>query len=250
MLKTFIFDNEFKSRERIKVILEEFYEDIEIIGHSGNVHESVTLIQNNHPNLLLIDVEEGTEAGSDVLDKIDIHDTNVILTSSQDLQSLPTFNFAAAGHLSKPIHPDELKKLIDKIQEDVSQRFAQKKNSKRTPHAQMPMYVGTHKIALPTQDGLVFIPVSDILFCQAEGAYTIFCIHDGRKILVSKNLKEYEHMLERCHFFRIHNSFLVNLNHIIKYVKGDGGYVIMSNNVSIDVSRRRKEAFLFAISLR
>jgi two-component system, LytTR family, response regulator len=94
---------------------------------------------------------------------------------------------------------------------------------------------------------LIFVQVEDIVFCEADGAYTAIHLKSAGKIFVSKNLKEYEMLLTDCDFFRVHNSFLINLNEVKRYVKGEGGYVIMSNNLKVDVAKRKKDGFLAKI---
>ena len=105
-------------------------------------------------------------------------------------------------------------------------------------------------MALPTSDGLVFVKVNDILYCEASSNYTEIYMSDNKKHIVSRTLKEYEDLLAEQNFFRIHNSYLINLNRVKKYVRGEGGYVVMNNDVSLDVSKRKKESFLSRIGAR
>jgi len=105
-----------------------------------------------------------------------------------------------------------------------------------------------YRLALPTADGLVFVKINQILYCEASSNYTEIVMDDNKKYVVSRTLKEYEDMLSEQNFFRIHHSYLINLNGIKKYVRGDGGYVIMNNDKSLDVSKRKKEGFLSRIS--
>ena len=107
-----------------------------------------------------------------------------------------------------------------------------------------------YKLALPTADGLVFVKVSEILYCEAASNYTEIVLLDNRKYIVSRTLKEYEDMLAEQNFYRIHHSYLINLNEIKKYVRGEGGYVIMNNDKSLDVSKRKKEGFLSRIGAK
>jgi DNA-binding LytR/AlgR family response regulator len=113
-----------------------------------------------------------------------------------------------------------------------------------------PGAAGQNKLALPTADGLAFIRIADIIYCKAAGNYTEIYLKDGKKYLVSRQLKEYEDMLKEYNFFRIHHSSLIHLDYIQSYVKGDGGYVVMSDNTSLDVSRRKKESFLERMGYR
>jgi two-component system LytT family response regulator len=108
----------------------------------------------------------------------------------------------------------------------------------------------SYKLALPTTDGLIFIKLSEILYCEASSNYTVVYTVNKNKYIVSRTLKQYEDLLMEHNFFRIHNSYLINLNAVKKYVRGDGGYVVLDNDISLDVSKRKKDAFLTRIGAR
>jgi two-component system LytT family response regulator len=101
-----------------------------------------------------------------------------------------------------------------------------------------------HQIALPSREGLLFVKVRDIIYCESDGAYTKFHLRSGPVVMTSKNLKEYEELLTDYHFFRIHHAYLVNLKEVVRYIRGDGGQVVLSNNSTLDVSKRKKDLFL------
>ena len=107
---------------------------------------------------------------------------------------------------------------------------------------------GNQQIAISSSDGLLFIKIENILYLRGDGAYTYFFLKDGKRITVSKNLKEYENLLSEYDFFRVHKSYLIHMHEMKKYVRGEGGYVVMTNGDSVDVSKRRKESFLEALS--
>ena len=142
----------------------------------------------------------------------------------------------------KPIDIEELKRAIARVEKKSNNDMADR--LEQLFHNLKPRNGSAHKIAIPTGDGLVFVNVDTILYCEASSNYTQIYLSDGKKYVVSRTLKEYEELLEEHEFFRIHNSFVINLNAIKKYVRGDGGYVVMNNDVTLDVSKRRKEAFL------
>jgi two-component system, LytTR family, response regulator len=179
--------------------------------------------------------------GFDALRKLGKVDFEIILTTIDDDQAISSINFRGTDHLLKPIDITELKLAIKKAAKNkfgkINKRLSVLQNQHAADH-------DNSRIALPTSDGLVFLPVNDILYCQASSNYTIFVTTDGKQYVVCKTLKEYEEVLLDYNFFRIHHSYVINLNRIQKYVKGNGGYVVLNNNVSLDVSKRKKSEFL------
>lgn len=248
MLKIAIVDDEYKSRELVKMLLQSICRHVEVVGTAGNVKDSLALIRTATPDLLLLDVELGLETGFNLLEQLPAITFDVIFTTAHSHYALQAIKFSAIDYLLKPINPDELKNAVDKAQERQAQAAFAKRISVLLGNLKTPVS-GQQRVALPTTEGLIFVPVGEIIYCEADGAYTTIYTQDGSKCLVSKNIKEYEALLEANHFFRVHNSYLINLNQITKYIKGDGGYVIMSNQAAIDVSKRRKDAFLAAIAL-
>jgi two-component system LytT family response regulator len=157
--------------------------------------------------------------------------------------AVKAIKFSALDYLLKPIDKDELIQAVEKVKEKRSQSISPEQlnvlfqnlyNQKQT----------AQKIALPTMNGLEFVIADDIIHCQSEGNYTHIFLKNDLKFLISRTLKETEELLSGHNFFRVHHSHSINLNHIKKYVKGDGGYVVMSDNSSINVSRSRKEELL------
>ncbi|CAA9274295.1 MAG: hypothetical protein AVDCRST_MAG95-2933 [uncultured Adhaeribacter sp.] len=247
MLKIVIVDDEFKSRELVKVLLQSCCPDIDIVGLAGNVKDSIALIKNTSPDLVLLDVELGVETSFNLLQQLPAISFDIIFTTAHSHYALQAIKFSAIDYLLKPIDPQELKQAVEKVRARQEQVYFSKKVNVLLQNLQATTSI-QQKVALPTSDGYIFVPIDEIIYCEADGAYTTIFTQDGSKRLVSKNIKEYEAMLESNHFFRVHNSYLINLNRITKYVKGEGGYVVMSNQTSIDVSKRRKDAFLAAIA--
>jgi two-component system LytT family response regulator len=188
------------------------------------------------------------ETGFDLLTQLGDFDFEVIFTTAYAEYAIKAFKFAAIDYLLKPIDIEELKRAVSKIEKRMNDSIAQRlqqlmQNLKNTSSE-------NYKLALPTTDGLVFVKMQDILYCEASSNYTEITVMDGKKYIVSRTLKEYEDMLGEHSFYRIHNSYLINLNAIKKYVRGEGGYVIMANDKSLDVSKRKKEGFLARIGAK
>lgn len=246
MLKVIIIDDEFKSRELLKVMLMEYCQGIELVGMAEDVKSGLELLSKNPPDLLFLDVELKQETGFDLLSHIHPLNFEIIFITAHSHYAIKAIKFSAIDYLLKPINPEELKIAVEKAVERRAETTLKSKidilfnNLSAHPKQQ--------KIALPTPEGLIFAPVEDIIFCEADGPYTTIYLKSAGKIIVSKNLKEYEILLAEYNFLRVHNSFLINLNEIKRYIKGEGGYVIMSNDKKVDIAKRKKELFLSRIT--
>jgi len=242
MVRSIIVDDELKSRESLKILLEDFCENVEVLALCQNVAESITAIEAHKPDVVFLDIQMQRESGFDLLTKIKPVNFEVVFTTAYSEYAIKAFKFSAIDYLLKPIDIEELKRALYKVEKrlngNISERLEQLIQNLKPGTSQ------DYKLALPTSDGLIFIKITDIIYCEASSNYTQIFSVDGKKHLVSRTLKEYEDLLLEHNFFRIHNSHLVNLGYIKKYVRGDGGYVIMTNDVSLDVSKRKKEAFL------
>lgn len=247
MLKGIIVDDEFKSRESLRILLEEFCEGVEVCALCQNVDEGIEAIKKFKPEIVFLDIQMQRESGFDLLTRIKDIEFEVIFTTAHSEYAIKAFKFSAIDYLLKPIDINELNRAIDKVEkkrsENISTRLENLIQNLRPAQ-------GNHKLALPTLDGLVFVKVSDILYCEASSNYTEIVVQDGKKYVVSRTLKEYDDLLSEHNFYRIHNSYLINLNAIKRYIRGEGGYVVMNNDQSLAVSKRKKEGFLEKIGTR
>ena len=248
MLRAVIVDDEPKSLENLKIICEEFVSNISVIRLCRNVHDAMIAIKEHKPDIVFLDIQMQHETGFDLLAKIDDIDFEIIFVTAYSEFAIKAFKFSAIDYLLKPIDIEELRAAVAKVEQ---KRLG--KTSRRLKILQDNLFdaaVDTSKIALPSADGLVFIKTNDILYCEASSNYTIFYTAENKKYVVSRTLKEYEELLSDHNFFRIHHSYLVNLKVIKKYVKGDGGYVVLTNDVTLDVSKRKRVDFLNRLSTR
>jgi two-component system LytT family response regulator len=248
MLNCIIVDDESKSRESLKILIEDFCEGVTVKALCQDVAESMVAINEHKPDVVFLDIQLQRETGFDLLDQIKNFDFEVIFTTAFSEYAIKAFKFSAIDYLLKPIDIEELKLALAKVEKRkgnvLSDRLQQLLLNLRAGPSD------NYKLALPTADGLVFVKVGEILYCQASSNYTEITLVDNRKYIVSRTLKEYEDMLAEQNFYRIHHSYLINLNEIKKYVRGEGGYVIMNNDKSLDVSKRKKEGFLSRIGAK
>jgi two-component system LytT family response regulator len=246
-LKAIIVDDEPKARENLQILLQDFVEGVEVVALSQNIAEATQAVKQHSPDVVFLDIQLQRETGFDLLTTLRDINFEVIFTTAYTEYAIKAFKFSAIDYLLKPIDIDELKKAVAKVEKRLGHNMTSRltqlvHNLRQGPSENL-------RIALPTLEGLVFVNVQDILYCEASSNYTQI-VTAQEKYLVSKTLKEYDELLSDQNFFRIHNSYLININAIKKYVKGDGGYVVLNNNVSLDVSKRKKEAFLNRIGIR
>ncbi|MEZ4792216.1 MAG: LytTR family DNA-binding domain-containing protein [Gelidibacter sp.] len=242
MIKAVIIDDEIHCIDRIRQLLEPYKSIIQLVSTFADVELAIEGINAIQPDLLFLDVQIHAKTGFDVLKSIQQPKFEVIFTTAYEAYAVQAFKFSAVDYLLKPIAEDDFKQAIDKVTHKLETNdFSNKVEvllsnlSKKDQHK---------KISIPTVEGYSFIEVSDIIRCQSDVNYTtIFTIHN-KKIIVSKTLKIFEELLADCNFFRVHNSHLINLDYVKKYAKGKGGYVTMVDNTDIEVSTRRKDAFL------
>lgn len=242
-LKAIIVEDEFHSRETLKGFLREYCPEVQLIEEASQVEEAVGKISSLRPELVFLDIELQTGTGFDVLQRVSHLDFHLIFTTAFEHYAIKAIKFSSIDYLLKPIDREELQAAVQKAghiraEENRQKMFENLLNNLQNPTPEH------HKIPLSTSDGVEFIPSKDILFCEASGAYTQFHLVDGRKLLVSKNLKEYENILPSSSFMRVHNSFLINLDEVKKYVRSEGGYILMNNDKIVSISGSKREEFL------
>jgi len=242
MLRAIIVEDEKHSRETLKSLLEEYCEGVEVIGMAENVAHAVEKIEAHKPDLVFLDIELQTGTGFDVLKQLSHVDFEVIFTTAFEHYAIKAIKFSSIDYLLKPIDMDELQAAIDKarIKKDKDQYKSQLElllKNLNNPTGDK------KKICLATADGIEFINVDTIIYCEANGSYTNFYLEPAMKLMVSKNLKEYEQLLNDQNFLRVHNSFLINLSKVKKFVKSEGGYIVMNNDAQVSISQGRRDEF-------
>ncbi len=241
-LRAIIVDDELDSIATLKWELEEFSDEIEVIHSFQNPQDAIEIIKENSPDVLFLDIQMPKMNGFELMKKVKGYFKHVIFITAFDEFAIKAFEVSAIDYILKPVEPEILKKCIDKLknyysQDTIEQQFElllDKLNKKKS----------IDKIALPTLHGLEFIRPSQILYCKSDSNYTYVFMKTKNKIVVSKTLKEIEKSLVYQNFFRVHNSYLVNLNFIEKYYRGKSAYIVMEGGEQIPVSRNKKSDFL------
>lgn len=240
-INTVIIEDEEKSIYVLRELLRQSAPDIEVAGIAGHVEKAVRLIEENTPQLVFLDIRIGDGLGFEVLRRLQKRDFELICITAYDRYALEAFRYSAIDYLLKPIGIQDLEEALQRVRRRIVQR-----NTYDGVGTLLHNLSGQPNkiIGLPTSQGFDFIDLAKITWCQSNGAFTIFYLTDGSKHTASRNIGYYEDMLCSGDFFRIHHNAIVNLHHIKSYVKGKGGYIIMSDNTELEVSHRRKTEFL------
>jgi two-component system LytT family response regulator len=244
-MKAVIVDDEPASGQALALLLREFVHEVELAGSAGNAQEALELIRRVKPDVIFLDVELDGDSGFDLLEQLPDDGPEVVFTTGYEQYATRAFRTSATDFLMKPVEADQLRDAVRKVAEKLRVAAAEQRYGVliRNWHGQ-----GNEQIALSSSEGFVFIKMSDLIYCKGDGAYTYFFLRSDEKITVSKNIGEFEPLLVPRGFFRVHKSYLINLSEMKRYVRGEGGYVVMSNGQSVDVSKRRKEAFLATLT--
>jgi len=245
-LKAFIVEDEKHSRETLKNLLEKFCEGVLIVGLASSVKEALDIIPRSNPDVVFLDIELQSGTGFDLLNQLHEINFEVIFTTAFDQYAIKAVKFSSLDYLLKPIDLEELQLAVEKAKKIKNKETYNNQLQTLLQNIQQPKL---SKICLATSDGFEFINTQEILYCEAGGSYTTFRLANGKKLLVSKHLKEYENLLTDQHFMRVHNSYLINLKEVKKYVKADGGYIVMNNDDIVSISRLKKEVFIEAMQL-
>jgi two-component system, LytTR family, response regulator len=249
MLKVIIIEDEAHGRETLRNLLNDYCEDIQIVSLAGTVKDGIKSIQTEKPDLIFLDVELHSGTGFEILENVNRFDFEVIFTTAYENYAIKAIKFSAIDYLLKPIDIGELREAVDKVRKrreesfhnnnllNLIQNFQGQNNQQKI-------------ITLSTSEGIEFISVLDIVKLEANGSYTTFYLKQRKNLLVSKNLKEYENLLSEYGFFRVHHSCMINLNEVERYVKSDGGSVILKDGSRADISHKKKDKFLELMGLR
>ena len=243
MIRALIIDDEENSRVALSNLLEKHCLDIEVLGMGDSAKAGLELIKKHYPDIVFLDIEMPKGTGFDMLDQIENIDFDVIFTTAYDQYAIKAIKFCALDYLLKPIDVDELIEAVNRVDKKIAK---QNKGKKFELFVQYMKDIKTtmNQIALPTSDGLNFVEVNEIIRCEASEYYTYTFMNNETKILVSKTLKDFDELLTDYNFFRVHQSHLINLNYIRKYIRDSGGVIVMDDGIEIPVSRRKKEGFL------
>ncbi len=243
MIKAIIIDDELHCQDTLSLLLKEFCPDVQIAELCGSARRGLEAIEKHKPDLVFLDIEMPAMNGFEMLEQFEEISFAIIFTTSYDQYAIKAIRFSALDYLLKPIDPNELVSAVKKVQEHRHLPMAEQfqmllkqihgKNS------------GFNRIAVPTFEGFELLPADQVVYCEANDNYTHLFLKNKSKTIACRTLKEMEEQLQDFNFFiRVHHSYLVNLNEVTKYVRGEGGYLVMSDGSTVNVSRSRKESLM------
>ena len=248
LIKTIIIEDEAHSMYVLNDLISQLASDLTVSGTAGHMDSAVQLIENSAPDLVFMDVRIGDGTGFDVLRKLANRNFELIFVTAYDNYAMDAFRFAAIDYLLKPIGMNEFEEAVGRARN----RLLEKKRQHTIDvllHNLTQQNEQHKKINIATNNGYEFVDLSNIVWCKSDNTYTTFYLTDKSKIMSSRNLGYYEELLTRNNFCRIHHSIIINMQQIKSYVKGKGGYVIMTDDTELELSQRRKSDFLKKLML-
>jgi two-component system, LytTR family, response regulator len=247
LIRVVIVEDESVAFQLLKHTIESNFSDIQIVGHADSCTSAILTIKSEKPDIVFLDIQMQDGSGFSVLEEFDTIDFGIIFVTAFDKYAINAIRFSALDYILKPVKAEDIKSALSRYKKsknipDASQRHtALLENIKTTKSA-------PQKIVLPTNEEYHIVSPDEIIRCQSDNYYTNIFLTNGKTVLVSKTLKEYETLLSDSGFIRPHNSHLINIKYIKTFVRLEGGYIVMSDNKIIPVSRRKKSQVLELIS--
>ena len=242
MITATIVDDEPHCCEALATLLQRYCPEVKILDICYSATAALSSIKEHKPQILFLDIEMPFMNGFELLEKLGEINFELIFTTSYDQYAIKAIRFSALEYLLKPIDREELQLSVQKALRQNSYPFSQQYQMliEKIKHPAIPV----NRIAIPTLEGFQLVLIESIIRCESDSNYTFLFLKDKRKLIASRNLKEIEELLEDYPFLRVHNSYLVNINEVEKYIKGEGGYLVMSDGATVNVSRSRKELLI------
>ena len=244
-MKAVIIDDEILVAKNMQMLLTRYCPDVLVEGIGHSAKEAEELIKDKRPDVVFLDVEMPHGNGFDLLKRMEHIDFGVIFVTAFDHYAIRAIKYSAIDYLLKPIDINELVAAVKKAElqlksKSINQGLNLLLHNLAQPAGKL------QKLTLPTMEGMIFVDVDDILYCKSDGNYTTFYLLNGQNPMVTRQIGTYEDLLPEPLFCRVHRQYIINVNKVSKYIKGRGGYVVMSDGKIIDVSVRKKEDFLNA----
>ncbi len=244
-IRALIIDDEQRATNILRLLIEQNFPDIHHVFTANTAAAGVALIKEIQPDLLFLDIRMPKMNGFELLDKVKDHSFEVIFTTAHDQYAIQAIRVSAIDYLLKPIQIEDLtaaiQRFLDQLQPDTNW---QNRYKNLVHNLEQKENTRLHRLAIPGQEGTIFLEIADILRCEASNNYTFIFLKDGNKYLASKTLKEYEEALKEYNFLRVHKSHLVNTNQVKKV---DGEQLVLSDGSRVEMSRRRKPFVLLQL---
>lgn len=244
MLNAILIDDEENCLKMLQWELQNSCPEVKVVALCNNGKEGLKAIKEHQPDIVFLDIEMPYMNGFEMLELVPTITFEVVFTTAYDKYAIKAFKISAVDYLLKPIDEIDLKNAVQKIKTRRSEKIPPKYLNFLKEQMEDVRQNNIKNIALPTMEGLIFVSMDSIIYCQSDNSYTKIFLRDEKSIFISKTLREMEELLETANFVRVHNSFIANLDQIKKYIRADGGYLVMSNGDEVKVSRNKKEDLL------
>lgn len=242
MLNTLIVDDEEDSRISLQHFLTKYCPAVRVIGTASSVQEALVIIRNSQPDLVFLDINMPHENGFELFRELPDPDFYTIFVTAYEEYALKAIKHHALDYILKPVNIAELIKAVSRANQLFDKQAVSRQISNLLQSVQRPQ--APERISIPLGDGYLYVPVQDIIRCEAESSYTVFYFTNRNKIVVTRTLGSYEVLLRPYGFIRVHSQHLINMHHVEKYQRGRGGVVLMSDKKEVIVSQRKREEFL------
>ena len=241
-MKAILVDDEQSSLQNLQQKILEFCPGIKIAATAQKPEEAIFLIRHHKPDVIFLDIEMPRMSGFRVLEELQDVQAEIIFTTAYNHYAIDAIRISAFDYLVKPISVEDLQNAVNRLTLQHKHQTQEKLNILKKSMQENKSQEDS--IAIPTGEGMEFINIKDIIHIESSSNYSKLYLLNGHTLLVTRLLKDFEEMLLPYRFYRIHHSHVINLSYIKKYIRGEGGQVVMRNGDVIDVARRKKEEFL------
>lgn len=237
-------DDEPRGLSALRRLLELNCPDVKIVGECQDTRSALEAISALEPELVFLDIAMPDKNGFDLLNELSPVHFEIIFVTAHNEYTIQAFKYSAVDYLLKPVEEDLLIEAVRRAGQRISGKASVQQVETFLYNLHNVQNPAEMKLCIPDMKGFRVVLLSEVVYCESESSYTIFYLLNGQRITASKSIMEYELLLEHSGFCRVHKSFLVNLHHIKEYIRGEGGSVVLTNDRSIEVSRRKKEVFM------
>lgn len=246
-MKAILVDDEPDGIGTLQTMLEEHCPQVEIVACCTNAATALKQLEKLEPDVVFLDIQMPGISGLQMLMEVNVKNFEVIFVTAHNEYMLQALQYSAADYLLKPVDEDRLTDAVQRVQKRLQSEKKENRTETLLHNISKTGNPSEMCLCVPSLKGFIILKLEEIVYCKAERSYSLFYLEGNRTVTVSKPLADYDELLSDVFFFRVHKSFLINLRHVKEYQRGEGGLVIMSNNMEIEVSRRKKEQFLLKI---